>query len=342
MTDKIDPRYISPAMATDTELGNHTGNLNNPHSTTKAQVGLGNVQDVDTTSTTNINEGTKLFFTTARVLATALTGLSLVTGTAIISTDTVLVAMGKLQKQITDVLTSLNSHTANVSNPHSTTKAQVGLGNVQDVDTTSTTNITEGTKLFFTTARVLATALTGLSILTGTDIVATDTILVAIGKAQAQINALRVSVTPSSSGSVNSAGVSSAAAKADHTHNIALVSNTLSVVETEITSTSATDVLLTGMTITPIAGTYKVYVITTSNNSGNNTNFFSIYKGGVQVANTEKPVARISNTFALVRLGYEMICEVTVNGSEAIEIRWRRNAGTASCYSRELSILRVG
>ena len=48
-----------------------------------------------------------LYFTTARVLSTLLTGLSLVAGGAIVSTDSVLVAFGKLQKQINDNLTAI-------------------------------------------------------------------------------------------------------------------------------------------------------------------------------------------------------------------------------------------
>jgi len=49
-----------------------------------------------------------LYFQTARVLATLLTGISFVTGGAIVSTDSVLVAFGKLQKQITDFNTTAN------------------------------------------------------------------------------------------------------------------------------------------------------------------------------------------------------------------------------------------
>lgn len=56
------------------------------------------------TSTDELAEGiTNLYFTTARVLSTILTGLSMLTGTAIEATDTVLVALGKLQKQINDI-----------------------------------------------------------------------------------------------------------------------------------------------------------------------------------------------------------------------------------------------
>lgn len=51
---------------------------------------------------------TNLYFTTARVLATLLTGLSLVTGGTIVSTDSVLVALGKLQNQINDLISDIS------------------------------------------------------------------------------------------------------------------------------------------------------------------------------------------------------------------------------------------
>jgi len=47
------------------------------------------------------------YFTLVRVLSTALSGLSLVTGGAIVSTDSILVAFGKIQKQITDNIASI-------------------------------------------------------------------------------------------------------------------------------------------------------------------------------------------------------------------------------------------
>ncbi len=54
----------------------------------------------------------------ATVLATVLTGLSLATGTAITAADTVLSALGKLQKQITDLIASRGNIT---STPYTTT-----------------------------------------------------------------------------------------------------------------------------------------------------------------------------------------------------------------------------
>jgi hypothetical protein len=96
-------------------------------------------------STSDLSEGTNEYFTAARVRSVVLTGLSLATNAVISATDTVLIAFGKLQAQITANLSTLTSHTSNTSNPHATTKAQVGLGNVADVDTTNASNIASGT-----------------------------------------------------------------------------------------------------------------------------------------------------------------------------------------------------
>ncbi|MCG8484800.1 MAG: hypothetical protein MJA31_15915, partial [Clostridia bacterium] len=70
-------------------------------------------------------------FTTA-VRGTVLAGLSTANNAIIIASDTVLSALGKLQKQISDNLSMLTNHTSNASNPHSVTKSQVGLENVDN------------------------------------------------------------------------------------------------------------------------------------------------------------------------------------------------------------------
>jgi hypothetical protein len=54
-------------------------------------------------STTDVTEGTRLYFTTTRVLSTLLAGLS-ISGGSIASSDTILEALGKLQNQINGVL----------------------------------------------------------------------------------------------------------------------------------------------------------------------------------------------------------------------------------------------
>lgn len=62
---------------------------------------------VVTLTTTDIAEGTNEYFTAAKVRSTVLTGLSLATGTAITAADTVVAALGKLQKQITDLAATI-------------------------------------------------------------------------------------------------------------------------------------------------------------------------------------------------------------------------------------------
>lgn len=68
------------------------------------------------TDTDTLAEGsTNLWFTVARVRATVLTGLSLATDAVIAATDSVLVAMGKLQAQITAMRTKLDGIAPNAT-----------------------------------------------------------------------------------------------------------------------------------------------------------------------------------------------------------------------------------
>ncbi len=90
-------------------IDSHAGNKNNPHSVTKSQIGLGNVPNV----TTNNQTAT---YTKASTLANLVSG------------ETLSAAFGKIAKAITDLI----SHMGNKSNPHSVTKAQIGLSNVNN------------------------------------------------------------------------------------------------------------------------------------------------------------------------------------------------------------------
>ncbi|MCW3104361.1 MAG: hypothetical protein JWO09_2801 [Bacteroidetes bacterium] len=78
--------------------------------------------------------GAKTFRNLANdVREVTLSGLSLVSGQVISATDSIVQALGYLQKQVSTNLAALSAHVTNTSNPHSVTKAQVGLGNVQDI-----------------------------------------------------------------------------------------------------------------------------------------------------------------------------------------------------------------
>ncbi len=85
------------AKAAAADLTSHTSNVSNPHSVTKAQVGLSNV---DNTSDAN------------KPVSTAQATADAAVATAASS--------------------ALTTHTSNTSNPHSVTKAQVGLGSVDN------------------------------------------------------------------------------------------------------------------------------------------------------------------------------------------------------------------
>ena len=88
------------AKSTETSLSSHTANTSNPHSVTKSQVGLANVDN-----TSDVNKPVSTATQTALDLKAA--------------------------------ASDLTAHTSNTSNPHSVTKTQVGLANV---DNTSDAN----------------------------------------------------------------------------------------------------------------------------------------------------------------------------------------------------------
>jgi hypothetical protein len=145
----------------------------------------GNVQSVNTKTgavvltTTDISEGTNEYFTAARVRAVVLTGLSLVTNAVISATDSVLIAFGKLQAQITANLSTLTSHTSNTSNPHATTKAQVGLGNA---DNTSDANkpVSTATQTALNAKQATLVSGTNIKTINGTSVLGSGDIVTSV------------------------------------------------------------------------------------------------------------------------------------------------------------------
>jgi hypothetical protein len=107
----------------------HISNVNNPHNTTKAQVGLGSVEDYPVATISEAQAGTA-----QNRYLTVLRGAQLVQ--ALIGN-------------------TLSDHIGNSSNPHNTTKTQVGLGNVDNYLTADATQAAAGTanNLFMTPLR---------------------------------------------------------------------------------------------------------------------------------------------------------------------------------------------
>lgn len=86
------------------------------------------------TNTDQLPEGsTNLYHTTARVLATVLNGLSLVTGGTILATDSILVAFGKLQNQI-DAISQLTANSVGLAELKDELKKRVDMAGSNVID----------------------------------------------------------------------------------------------------------------------------------------------------------------------------------------------------------------
>lgn len=129
-------------------------------------------------STDEVTEGTtRLYFTESRVRATILSGLSLASSAVITVSDSVLSALGKLQKQVSDIATSVSGKEGTIA-AGTNTQYYRGDKTWQDI-----------------AGAVRGTILTGLSTATISVVLSTDSLLNAIGKLQAQITDLTSTVS---------------------------------------------------------------------------------------------------------------------------------------------------
>lgn len=117
MTPQLTAAAITAQIGT--AFNAHIANINNPHNTTKTQVGLGSVDNFATATVAQAQAGTatNLFVTPAGVA-------------------------GAINSQVG---TQLTAHLADVGNPHQTTKAQVGLGSVVNYPVSTTALAQAGT-----------------------------------------------------------------------------------------------------------------------------------------------------------------------------------------------------
>ncbi len=107
---------------------------------------------------------------------------------------------------------------------------------------------------------------------------------------------------------------------------------TATVVTTE---TSPALVPMAQMTITPAPGTYRVYFSTSWKNSLNvATSNLAIFSGDVKITSSNRIMTGTTTT------GVTSTAKVSVDGSQAIEIRWSTSDGTITAYERSLIITR--
>ena len=110
----------------------------------------------------------------------------------------------------------------------------------------------------------------------------------------------------------------------------------------EVQTTTTNDVLLNGMTTTPSAGQYIVLgFVNNRHQSSNGETFYSLYAGGVQVPNTLYSVRRGAQQ-GDVTSSWFASSKLNLNGSQAVDIRWRSQSGTAQSFGRYLILLRIG
>jgi hypothetical protein len=104
------------------------------------------------------------------------------------------------------------------------------------------------------------------------------------------------------------------------------------------TTTSTSDVVMSGMTATPAAGTYLVvFSGDLAHGTHNGEVRTSLYKGGLQVVGSQ----RFFRCYGTSTGAFTCIALVAVNGAETIEGRWRVNSGTGTNYSRQLAVVKV-
>lgn len=109
---------------------------------------------------------------------------------------------------------------------------------------------------------------------------------------------------------------------------------------TPFSTTSSTDVLITGFTVTPVAGRYAVwYNARTASSNGSAINTWTVYKDGVAVSDSSRNARAGSNNADFTASTQTVF---SVNGSQAVDVRVRRTGGTITVYDRTLTLIRLG
>ena len=106
---------------------------------------------------------------------------------------------------------------------------------------------------------------------------------------------------------------------------------------TSFATTSATDVVVTGMTLTPGAGTYYVSYCGQHLNSAGGTQRVTIYSNGVAVAESAFDQSTGSGNTNVT----PCTARVTVAAAQAIDVRVRTSAGTLTIVSRNFTLIKV-
>ena len=109
---------------------------------------------------------------------------------------------------------------------------------------------------------------------------------------------------------------------------------------TAFSTTSATDVPVTSFTVTPVAGTYAVWVSSTNTNTTNNAvSTFTLYKAGVGIADTARSFQTGSSN-AVFLLATQTVLQV--DGTQAVAAYVKTSSGTLAINGRSMILIRLG
>ena len=112
------------------------------------------------------------------------------------------------------------------------------------------------------------------------------------------------------------------------------------------TTTSSSDAVLTGMTITPPAGTYLVVFSTwVTHSTANSVATFSLYVDTTQKADSIRSVIPLGGVvigLSAIDIPVAINGLVSVNGSQAIAVKWNTTGGgTATAHQRTMNIVKL-
>jgi hypothetical protein len=119
------------------------------------------------------------------------------------------------------------------------------------------------------------------------------------------------------------------------------ITNDIAEASGTTTTTSSSFTSVNSMTLTPASGTYLVWLRGNWKLSAAGTISAAIYAGGTQESCSVADDEFSSQTDNLMT-NFATLAKVTVNGSQAIEGRWKVTAGTGTMEERQLLIMRVG
>jgi len=109
---------------------------------------------------------------------------------------------------------------------------------------------------------------------------------------------------------------------------------------TPFATTSATDVLITGFTVTPQAGTYAVWFNGEVIIGSNNTDMFcTVYNGGVAITDSQRSAQGVGSNWNGT---ISTMTTSQFNGTNACDVRVRRTGGNLTINQRSLILIRLG